>query len=245
MKLVLTGVTGAAGIQIFRQAIADTAITKITVLSRRPLPSWMDIPANDKAEVVVLQDFLSYPSELPTKLAEHDACIWALGKSSVGLSDEEYTRITYDYTMTFVNQIQQFTKFRIGEPFRFIFISGEGADQTEKSTLKFARIKGRTEKALLNLPTSANIKAQVMRPGYFFPSKDHPSDRMNIRSPTARALDVLMNPVFSRVIPSAYTPIADLGLFAVEAAKGRWPDELLFRNSRIRELVRALDEAES
>ncbi|KAG1754962.1 uncharacterized protein EDB91DRAFT_262829 [Suillus paluster] len=241
MKLVLTGVTGAAGIQIFRQAVLDAAITKITVLSRRALPSWMDIPENDKTEVVVLKDFLDYPGDLPARLAEHDACVWALGKSSIGLSDEEYTRITYDNTMHFVNSLQEAgTKDRTGEPFRFVFISGEGADPSGKSNVKFARIKGMTEKALWDLPPSSNIKASTMRPAYFFPSKDHPSDRENIRSPAARAIDCLAAPVMRTILPSMYTPIEDLGLFAIEAAKGRWSDENLFPNSKIREYIKAL-----
>ncbi|KAG1757245.1 hypothetical protein EDB19DRAFT_1866181 [Suillus lakei] len=246
MKLVLTGVTGAAGIQVFRQAVSDAAITKITILSRRALPSWMDIPENDKTEVVVLKDFLNYPSDLSTRLAGHDACVWALGKSSVGLSDEEYTRITYDYTMHFVNSLQEAgTRDKTGEPFRFVFVSGEGADPSGKSNLKFARIKGMTEKALFDLPPSSNIKASVMRPAYFFPSKDHPSDRENIRSSTARAMDCLMTPVVKTLLPSMYTPIEDLGLFAVEAAKGRWSDEQLFPNSKMREHLKALRTAEN
>lgn len=241
MQLVLTGVTGAAGIQIFRQAVLDTAITKITVLSRRALPSWMDIPENDKTEVVVVKDFLDYSSDLSARLAAHDACVWALGKSSVGLSDEEYTRLTYDYTMHFVNSLQEAgRKDRAGEPFRFVFVSGEGADPSGKSNIKFARIKGMTEKALFDLPPSSNIKASVMRPAYFFPSKDHPSERENIRSPTARAMDCLLTPIMKTVLPSMYTPVEDLGLFAVEAAKGRWSDENLFPNSKMREYLKVL-----
>ncbi|KIK95353.1 hypothetical protein PAXRUDRAFT_827114 [Paxillus rubicundulus Ve08.2h10] len=244
MKLILTGVTGAAGIQIFRQAITDAAITKITVLSRRALPTWMDVPQNDKTEVIVLQDFLNYPSDLPARLGEHDACIWALGKSSVGLSEEEYTKITYDYTMTFAKQIQPFTRARTAGPFTFVFISGEGADQTEKSSLLFARIKGRTEKALLDLPPEANIRTHILRPAYFFPSKHHPSDRVNIRSSTARALDAIAAPIISTMIPSHFTPIDDLGLFAVGTAKGMWADEHLFRNTRMRQLLRQFPRAD-
>ncbi|KIK49518.1 hypothetical protein CY34DRAFT_796946 [Suillus luteus UH-Slu-Lm8-n1] len=240
MKLVLTGVTGAAGIQIFRQAVSDAAITKITVLSRRVLPSWMDIPKNDKTEVIILNDFLNYPSDLPARLVGHDACVWALGKSSVGLSDDEYTRITYDYTMHFVNSLQEAgMKDKTGEPFRFVFISGEGADPSGKSNIKFAKIKGMTEKALFDLPPSSNIKASVMRPAYLFPSKDHPSDRENIRSSTTRVIDCLMTPIMKTILPSMYTPIEDLGLFAVEAAKGRWSNENLFPNSKMRELIKA------
>jgi hypothetical protein len=102
----------------------------------------MDIPENDKTEVIILNDFLNYPSELPARLVGHDACVWALGKSSVGLSDDEYTRITYGYTMHFVNSLQEVgMKDKTGEPFRFVFISGEGADPSGKSNIKFAKIK--------------------------------------------------------------------------------------------------------
>ncbi|KAH7930913.1 hypothetical protein BV22DRAFT_1077465 [Leucogyrophana mollusca] len=244
MKLILTGVTGAAGIQIFRTAVLDSTITKITVLSRRALPSWMDIPQNDKTEVVVLKDFMDYPSDLPVRLVDHDACIWALGKSSVGLSDEEYTRITYDYTMSFVKQLEEGgVKNRVGEPFRIVYISGEGADQSEKSNVKFARIKGRTEKALLDLPAISGIKSSIIRPAYFFPSRDHPSDRLNIRSSTARALDCVAAPILRAVAPSMYTPIEGMGLFAVEVAKGRWHEENLFRNTRMVELVKSMEKA--
>jgi len=138
MRLLLTGVTGAAGIQIFRTAIQDESVTKITVLTRRPLPSWMDVPETDKTEIVVLSDFLHYPDDLPPRLAEHDACVWALGTSSSGLSAEEYTKITYDYLMAAIIALEkggvgQVTTKEDGSarerpPFRFLFISGEGAD---------------------------------------------------------------------------------------------------------------------
>ena len=144
----------SAGIQIFRTAIQDESVTKITVLTRRPLPEWMNLPQTDKTEIIILDDFLVYPGDLPPRLAQHDACIWALGKSSAGLTEEEYTKITYDFPMAAIIALE---KGGVGEvttmedgsakerpPFRFVFISGEGADQTEKSRMKFARVKVNT-----------------------------------------------------------------------------------------------------
>ena len=40
-----------------------------------------------------------------------------------------------------------------------------------------------------------------------------------------------------------YTPVEQMGRFAVELAKGRWGDETLFRNKRMRELFPSMDAA--
>jgi hypothetical protein len=48
-------------------------------------------------------------------------------------------------------------------PFSFIFISGEGADQTEQSRFLFGKIKGRTEKALAEM-SSESFKTVSLRP---------------------------------------------------------------------------------
>jgi len=247
MRLLLTGATGAAGIQILRTAIQDESITKITILTRRHLPQWVDLPQTDKTNIIILDDFLNYPVDLPPRLADHDACIWALGRSSSGLSEEEYTKITYDYLMAAIIALE---KGGVGEvttkedgsakerpPFQFVFISAMGADQTEKSFTKFARIKGRAEKSLLGLPPSSNIKATVIRPGYFFPTK---ADRSHIRSPTERIFNVMLTPFLSTVIPSSYTSVEGLGRIAVELAKGRWGDERLIKASKMHELLKEI-----
>jgi len=247
MRLLLTGVTGAAGIQILRTAIQDESITKVTILTRRHLPQWMDLPQTDKTNVIILDDFLNYPDDLPPRLAQHDACIWALGKSSSGISEEEYTKMTHGYLMAAVIALE---KGGVGQemteedgsakgrpPFRLVFISGEGADQTEKGLMKFARIKGRAEKSLLELPPSSNIIATIIRPAYFFPTK---ADRNHIRSATGRVINVIATPLLSTIMPSYYTGVEELGRIAVEFAKGRWGDERLIRASRIHELMKEI-----
>jgi hypothetical protein len=50
------------------------------------------------------------------------------------------------------------------KPFSFVFISGEGADQAEKSWTLFGKIKGRTEKALAEM-SSDSFKTVSLRPG--------------------------------------------------------------------------------
>ncbi|KAI0945578.1 hypothetical protein AcW1_001769 [Taiwanofungus camphoratus] len=246
MKVLLTGVTGVAGLAIYRAALADRTITHITVLTRRPIPSWAVLPADAaaKTEVVLHSDFLTYPPDLARRLAAHDACIWALGRSSVGMNEKEYTELTHGYVMA---AIRAFNEGGVGEgrteesPFRFVLISGEGTDTTGKSSQMWARVKGRAENDLTEFCNTAhNVKAHIYRAAYFFPSKKYPEDRKNQRSTSANVADCVMSPVLSTLTPSLVSPIDDLARFAVELAKGRWPDQVLFRNSEMRGLIKQL-----
>ncbi|KIY65498.1 hypothetical protein CYLTODRAFT_379376 [Cylindrobasidium torrendii FP15055 ss-10] len=241
MKLLLSGSTGAAGSQILRSAIADPDVSSITILSRRPLPSWLPVPNDSKpTEVVILKDFMDYPPEIAKKLADHDACIWALGTSSIGMSEEAYTKVTYDYVVKAVEAIQAggIKDSTHAKPFRFVFISGEGSDQERQDIAMFGRVKGRTEKFLTSLPPDSNIKGSIFRPAYFFPA--HPNDRANTRGLLLRGLDCIAAPIFRTVVPKLYTPISDLGRFSVELAKGRWAEEHTFPNAKMRELIAQL-----
>ncbi|KAI8986625.1 hypothetical protein BD414DRAFT_486601 [Trametes punicea] len=242
MHIILTGATGVAGLAIYRAALADSTVQKVTLLTRRPMPSWAKLPSNaeEKTETVIHQDFQSYPPDLARRLAAHDGLVWALGKSAVGLSEEEYTEITYGYTMACARALKDAGAGSKDHPFRFVYISGELADPTGKARQMWARVKGRVERELPQLFQGTNIKAHIVRPGYFFPSKKHPEDRLNQRSALMRALDVIQTPLYSTFVPSVYTPIEDLARFTVELAKGRWPDQELSRNTDMRRLVKQL-----
>ncbi|EMD34758.1 hypothetical protein CERSUDRAFT_125315 [Gelatoporia subvermispora B] len=243
MRLLLTGATGVAGLAIYRAALNDPIVTSVTILSRRAIPSWAELPANasSKTEVILHEDFTSYPPELAQKLATHDACIWALGKASAGMNEQDYTKLTYDYPMAAARALKHagVGTGRAENPFRFVYISGEAADPTEKSFMMWARVKGRAEKDLTEFCNgSEGMLAHILRPAYFFPSKNYPEDRKNQRSSSAAYADCIMTPLISTLLPGQYTPVEDLGRFAVEAAKGRWSDETLFRNARMRELLK-------
>lgn len=133
---------------MFLSATKDPSVTHITVLSRRPLPDWIPLPSGrPSVEVEVLPDFLNYPADLSARLATHDACIWALGRSANGVSEEEYTKLTYGYV---AHALEALEKGGVAgnrtakDPFRFVFVSGEGADPEEKTMMMFGRIKVRS-----------------------------------------------------------------------------------------------------
>lgn len=93
--------------------------------------------------MIVLKDFMEYPPEIAKKLADHDACIWALGTSSIGMSEEAYTKVTYDYVVKAVEAIQAggIKDSTHAKPFRFVFISGEGSDPERRDIAMFGRVK--------------------------------------------------------------------------------------------------------
>ena len=80
-------------------------------------------------------------------LRDLDACFFCLGASSVGMSPEDYRRLTYDLTVAVARQLLP------GNPrMVFEYISGEGTDA--KSRQRWAQVKAETETALLTLDSA-------------------------------------------------------------------------------------------
>jgi hypothetical protein len=113
---------------------------------RREMPSWAVLPSNasSKTGTIVHNDFKSYDADLASRLAQHDACLWAMGKSVRGMTEEHYTTMTHDYPMALLTALRDagVGKDRPADkPFRFLYWSGELADS--KSNQMWARVKVR------------------------------------------------------------------------------------------------------
>ncbi|KAI0058139.1 hypothetical protein BV25DRAFT_1919513 [Artomyces pyxidatus] len=249
MKILLTGATGAAGLPILRTLLTDPAVDTVTVLARRPLPTWVVLPdtgtaTHPKLTVLPDTDFLNYSPEMRATVSAHDACIWALGKSTRGLSEVAYTELTFGYLRAFVAVLEEAKVGSAEHPFRVVFVSGGGTDSSEKSRILFARVKGRAENMLLASAHASNgaIKATVMRPSYFFPA---PADAPHQRSTTERYVHTFLGNALSTFVPRAAISVEVLARFAVDAAKGQWEDQgELFENVEIKRLVQKSQGAE-
>ncbi|KAF8585078.1 hypothetical protein K439DRAFT_1563436 [Ramaria rubella] len=131
MHLILTGATGTCGAPVLKHCLAEPSITRLTILARRPVAL---ADGHAKATVLIHEDFAQYPQTVLDQVKGAEGCIWALG-------------ITYDYTMAAATAFST-----LSSPFKFIFVSGEGADPTEKSSSSlYAKIKGRAENDLYAL----------------------------------------------------------------------------------------------
>jgi len=251
MKVLLTGATGAAGLGILRTLLADNGVSHVTYLGRRPLPPWIVLPGggstsdtltHPKLSTVEHKDFLAYPGALQETIAEHDACIWALGTSAVGMSEDKYTEITVGYFGAFLDAVKEKGVGSAASPFRVVFVSGQGADSKETSRVLFARVKGRAENTLIKAAeeSGGRLAATIMRPGYFFPSKAYPKDSLNQRSFSLRVADKLLGPALSVFYPSGIISVEEIGRFALEAGRGKWEGKggPIFENTDMKKLVK-------
>lgn len=140
MKVVLTGATGMIGEGVLIQCLNDPEVTEVLSVSRRPCGK-----EHPKLKEYICPDFLSI-SEDDRKLKGYDACFFCAGVSAVGMSEEEYYRITYETTLHFARVLNP------NPEMTFVYVSGGGTDSSEKGRMRWARIKGKTENDLMKLP---------------------------------------------------------------------------------------------
>ena len=135
----------SAGFAAYLAALADPSVSYITLLLRREIPAWGNLPSNasEKSKTIIVNDFLQYPQDVISQIADHDGCVWALGKSVRGLSEEEYMKIHVDFPLAAVEALKKAGVGNAEKPFNFVYVSGEGADPSQKSMFMWARGKVR------------------------------------------------------------------------------------------------------
>ncbi|KAJ8097177.1 hypothetical protein POJ06DRAFT_40679 [Lipomyces tetrasporus] len=204
MHLILTGATGTVGTAVLHHCLASPTVTKLSILSRRQfaLPVGDDLDVK-KADIIVHEDYLTYPQDLLKRLNGAEGCIWAQGISQSQVKKDDYIRITHDYP---VAAAKSFSSLSSTGKFNFVYVSGEGADPTENSMLLFGKIKGRTESELLSLPTASTwnaLRVFNVRPGYVDPiTKHHPSTPVVPRL----LVDYAIAPFLRKFMPNSVAP---------------------------------------
>jgi uncharacterized protein YbjT (DUF2867 family) len=155
VKVILFGATGMIGQGVLRECLLDPRVERVLVVTRTSTGQ-----EHDKLREIVHGDFADL-SAIEGELAGYDACFYCLGVSSVGMSEEDYTRVTYDYAMAAGRVLA-----KLNPAMTFVFISGGGTDSSERGRSMWARVKGKTENALLALPFKA---AFMFRPALIIP----------------------------------------------------------------------------
>ncbi len=150
-RLVIVGATGMVGRYALRYALDHPSVGGVTVIGRKKLNI-----SHRKLKEVRHGDFADC-SALEKPLSDQDAAIFCLGVYTGAVPDAEFRKITVDYTIEFARVL------RASSPgAAFSFLSGSGADQTERSRIAFARYKGEAEKALLAAGFPADDLARAM-----------------------------------------------------------------------------------
>ena len=155
MKVILLGATGMVGQGVLRECLLDPEVETVLTVGRSATAQ-----QHEKLREIVHND-LSDLSAIEGTLSGYDACFFCLGVSAVGMTEEAYTRVTYDLTISVAR-----TLAKLNPAMTFIYVSGSGTDSTERGRIMWARVKGKTENALLKMPFKA---VYMFRPGYIQP----------------------------------------------------------------------------
>ncbi|KAI0134820.1 putative nucleoside-diphosphate-sugar epimerase [Daldinia grandis] len=225
MHLILTGATGLVGSGVLDAMIKMKDVSKISVLSRRPVKMVEDIK-DPRVHVILHKDFEKYDSELLSQLKGASGCVWALGISQTQVGPEEYVKITKDYTLAASEAFQKLGSEK--EPFNFVYVSGTGATtQPGRFSAIFARVKGETELALADMrKRNPSFHASSIRPA-FIDAADHDAIKPYIPVKTAlyKAAYALLGPPMRYGAKTYWSPTQDLGRFLTEMAMGRYKDQ--------------------
>ena len=168
MKILLVGATGFIGTEVLKQCIAHNYIEKIYCLTRKSLDQkYFQGKRGEKVVEILHDDYEKYPDSLLRRLRDEgvEGCIWALGNNKIESYKnlEEAQRVGINYPIqaaeAFAKELataltpQNMPKKKF--PFRFIFVSGWGAEQDSNRALWFwndsRKIKGAAEKGLFDL----------------------------------------------------------------------------------------------
>lgn len=142
---------------VLRECLLAADVERVVSIGRSAL--LLDHP---KLVQVVRPNFAADTSEITdADLRNVDACFFCLGVSASGLSEEKYTALTYSLTMAVAERLSRFSPQA-----SFVYVSGAGADSSEQGSSMWARVRGKTENALLRLPFK---HVHVLRPAVIQP----------------------------------------------------------------------------
>lgn len=203
MNVLLFGATGMVGNGVLHECLADPRVTSVLAIGRSAAGV-----THPKLQERRWTDFFDYAALAP-ELRAIDACFFCLGVSAAGMSEADYHRQTFDLTLAAARALAAAHPGAV-----FCYVSGEGTDSSERGRAMWARIKGRTENALLRLP----LAAYMFRPGFIRP-------RPGVRSKTVlyRAFYAILGPLYPvlrRLAPRHVTTAENVGraMLAVAAS---------------------------
>ena len=154
-KVIITGATGMVGKGVMLECLDNSDIAEVLVIGRNSIE--MEHP---KLKELLHKDFSDFSNEKEV-LKGYDACFFCLGISAAGLNEDQYRKITYDFTLALANVLLE-----LNPQMTFNYVSGQGTDSTEKGRMMWARVKGKTENDLMNLGFK---QAYMFRPGAIIP----------------------------------------------------------------------------
>ncbi len=210
MKIIIFGASGMVGQGVLKECLLADDVKEVTVVGRKNL----DIQ-NSKLKQVITADL--HQTDYLNNIQNFDACFFCLGISASGLSEQQYHATTYDLTIQIAKALET------NHPnMTFIYVSGSGTDSSEQGKVMWARVKGKTENALLRM----NFKAVYL----FRPAIIQPLDGIQSKTKSYRLFYKIMNPILpliKRLSPHSILTTSSIGVAMLNAVRSGYPTHIL------------------
>ena len=206
MRVILFGATGMVGQGVLRECLRDDGVEAVLAVGRTSTGQ-----KHPKLGELIRKDLFDF-GVAGADLQGYDACFFCLGVSSAGMSEAEYTRLTYDLTLGWAKALA-----RVNPAMTFIYVSGAGTG----GKAMWAQVKKRTEDALLALfPSAYMIRLGVLRPMHGEVSKSR-------WTRIGYAVLGPLLPLVRAIAPGAVTTTEELGRAMIRAARQGAPTRVL------------------
>lgn len=196
MKIILTGATGMVGEGVLLECFKSDEVTEILSISRKPCGI-----SDPKLKELLVPDFTKL-SDFQAEISGYDACFFCAGISSIGMSEEKFTKITYDTTLAFAKALLE-----VNDHMTFIYVSGASTDSTEKGRIMWARVKGKTENDLAKLGFKREVN---FRPGGLLAVKNQRY---------AKKSYIIIAGILKYIVPSKILHLSELGKAMIHAVQ--------------------------
>lgn len=201
MKVIFFGATGMVGAGTLREVLAEPEVQAVLCVGRRSCGV-----QHAKLQELVLPDLFD-TTAVEAQLIGYDACIWAVGISSVGLDEAAYAKVTEELTLLWARAL-----LRLNPNLSFCYCSAAGAGGSSM----WARVRQRVEGSLQSMPFRHKgcVRPALIQPG--------PGIRSQVK--LYQAFIVLAKPLFPllvKILPQHATTSERLGRAMLRVVQGR------------------------
>jgi hypothetical protein len=192
---------------VLLECLEHPAIEQVLMVNRKPYGA-----KHPKLSECIVPDFMNLDG-FTNQLTGYDACFYCAGVSSAGMSEKEYSHIIYDITTHFAQTLASLNPQMI-----FVYVSGSLTDSSEKGRVMWARVKGRTENALMRLGFQ---KVYNFRPGFMRPTRGQRNIKWYYK------IMGWLYPVLRAVLPNQVSTMRDVGLAMINSVLKGYPKQVL------------------
>lgn len=204
MKVIITGATGMVGEGVLFECLDNTTVTEVLIIGRKHYDR-----THPKLKELIVKDFSEIRNHSDL-LKQYDGCFFCAGVSSVGENEESFTKKTYDFVLPFATTLSQ-----INSEMTFVYVSGNRTDSTEHGKVMWARVKGRTENALMKLPFKGQYN---FRPAIMTATKGQKNIKLIYK---------ILGPLMSPFFPAKTLKLKQVGLAMIHAVSRGYPKQIL------------------